>query len=222
MSGAVVHVIDDDEEMRNGVARLLRAHGHEVRTYPSAGDFLLAPARPAAGCLVLDLQMPGPSGLDLQEALARHPVALPVVFLTGHGDIASGVRAMKMGAVDFLTKPVDPAALLGAVEAALERDRAASARRAEAATLRERHARLTGREREVFAHVVAGEPNKVVARALGITERTVKMHRAQVMGKLGASSVADLVRAAQLLAADLPTPATCHLPPATCHLTPDS
>lgn len=199
MKVAVIHVVDDDAEMRDAVARLLRAHGYEVRTYSSAGDFLLAPRDSAHGCLVLDLQMPGPSGLELQESLARDAIGLPVVFLSGHGDIESSVRAMKMGAVDFLTKPAEPATILGAVAAALERDRSARERAAGAEDVRARHARLTDREREVFDRVVAGERNKVIARALGITERTVKMHRAQVMEKMQAVSVADLVRDAALL-----------------------
>jgi len=196
---AVIHVVDDDEEMRTGVARLLRSHGYEVRTYGSVGDFLLAPPAGAPGCLVLDLQMPGPSGLDLQEALARFPLALPIVFLTGHGDIASGVQAMKRGAVDFLIKPAEPAAILGAVQAAIDRDHAARSHVASLAAVRERHARLTAREREVFELVVAGERNKAIARALGITERTVKFHRTQVMAKMEAATVADLVHASQVL-----------------------
>lgn len=195
MNGPVIHIVDDDEGMRTAIARLLRAEGYEVRIYSSAGDFLLAPPPPAPGCVVLDLQMPGPSGLDLHEALQRHPLPLPVVFLTGHGDVASGVRAMKSGAVDFLTKPVQPADLLKAVAAALDRNRSARVQQDAQAC----HARLTARERSVFEHVVAGKPNKVIARALGITERTVKMHRAQVMAKMRAASVAVLVRTAGLL-----------------------
>jgi FixJ family two-component response regulator len=192
MSVAVIHVVDDDEDMRTALARLLQAEGYEVRTYASAGDFLLKPPSPGAGCLLLDLQMPGPSGLELQPA-----VSLPVVFLTGRGDVASSVSAMKAGAVDFLTKPVEPAELLKAVRAALERhDSGRLRRQAEA-----RHASLTARERSVFEHVVAGKANKQIARALGITERTVKMHRAQVMAKMQAASLADLVRAAGLLKA---------------------
>jgi FixJ family two-component response regulator len=190
MSVPVIHVVDDDESMRTAVARVLRARGYEVRTHISAGDFLLSKPEPAPGCVVLDLQMPGPSGLDLQQA-----VSLPIVFLTGHGDVASSVRAMKAGAVDFLTKPVEPELLLKAVEAALARDRSARALR----DAEHRHATLTPRERAVFEQVVAGKPNKHIARELGITERTVKMHRAQVMAKMQAGSVAELVRAAEHL-----------------------
>jgi len=199
MSVPVIHIVDDDELMRTAVARLLRATGYEVRTYASAGDFLLAPPEPVPGCLLLDLQMPGPSGLELQQALERRPMPLPVVFLTGHGDIESSVSAMKAGAVDFLTKPVGPAELLKAVEAALERDRSARARREGVDEVQAHYASLTARERSVFDHVVAGEPNKQIARALGITERTVKMHRAQVMAKMQAGSVAELVRSSEQL-----------------------
>jgi FixJ family two-component response regulator len=188
MSVPVIHVVDDDEPMRTALMRLLRTEGYEVRGYASAGEFLLAAPKESAGCLILDLQMPGPSGLELQQA-----VSLPVVFLTGRGDVGSSVRAMKAGAVDFLTKPVEPAVLLKAVAAALERNRSASAQQ----EARARHASLTARERSVLEHVVAGKANKEIARALGITERTVKMHRAQVMRKMQAGSVAELVRATQ-------------------------
>jgi FixJ family two-component response regulator len=190
MNHPVIHVVDDDEEMRTGLTRLLRAEGYEVRTYASAGDFLLKPPAPGPGCVVLDLQMPGPSGLELQQA-----VSLPVVFLTGRGDVTSSVRAMKAGAVDFLTKPVEPADLVKAVQTALERDHSRRLQREAQA----RYASLTARERSVFEHVVAGKANKEIARELGITERTVKMHRAQVMAKMQAGSVAELVRTAELL-----------------------
>ena len=190
MSIPVIHVVDDDADVRTALARLLRAEGYEVLTYSSAGDFLLKPPAPGAGCVVLDLQMPGPSGLDLQQA-----VSLPIVFLTGRGDVQSSVRAMKAGAVDFLTKPVEPAALLKAITAALERNRSMRARQDALAC----YERLTARERSVFEQVVGGKPNKQIARTLGITERTVKMHRAQVMAKMQAGSLADLVRTAQAI-----------------------
>ena len=199
VNASVVHVVDDDEPMRAAVARLLRAEGYEVRTYASAGDFLLTPPAHGPGCVVLDLQMPGPSGLELQEALQRYAIPLPVVFLTGRGDVASSVRAMKCGAVDFLTKPVEPVVLVKAVETALARDLAARAQRESTGEAKSRFVRLTQRERSVFGQVVAGKLNKQIADELGITERTVKMHRAQVMAKMEAGSLAELVRVADLL-----------------------
>jgi len=199
MNDPVVHIVDDDEDMRIAMARLFRAEGYEVRVYKSAGDFLLAPPEDGPGCVVLDLQMPGPSGLELQQALQRHPTALPIVFVTGRGDIASSVRAMKAGAIDFLTKPVEPRALLSAVDAALSRDRFARARREQVNAAEAHYAKLTDRERSVFDHVIAGRLNKQIADTLGITERTVKMHRAQVMAKMEAGSIAELVHTAELL-----------------------
>jgi FixJ family two-component response regulator len=195
----LIHVVDDDDSLRSALQRLLSAAGYRVRAYASAGEFLLDPPADAPGCLLLDLRMPGPSGLDLQEALARHGIGLPVIFLTGHGDLATGVRAMKAGAVDFLVKPVEREPLLGAVARALERDGAQRAARGADAELRARFAQLTAREREVFELVVAGRLNKQIAGALGVAERTVKAQRAQVMAKLGAANAAELGRiAAQL------------------------
>ena len=199
MNISLVHIVDDDEDMCIAMARLLRAEGYEVRTYKSAGDFLLAPPEDGPGCVVLDLQMPGPSGLELQQALQRHPTALPIVFVTGRGDIASSVRAMKAGAVDFLTKPVEPEALLKAVDAALTRNRSERARRDQANAAEARYARLTDRERSVFDQVVAGKLNKQIGDTLRISERTVKMHRAHVMAKMQAGSIAELVHTAELL-----------------------
>jgi FixJ family two-component response regulator len=195
----LIHVVDDDDSLRSALQRLLSAAGYRVRAYASAGEFLLDPPADAPGCLLLDLRMPGPSGLDLQEALARHGIGLPVIFLTGHGDLATGVRAMKAGAVDFLVKPVEREPLLGAVARALERDGAQRAARGADAELRARFAQLTAREREVFELVVAGRLNKQIAGALGVAERTVKAQRAQVMAQLGAANAAELGRiAAQL------------------------
>lgn len=200
---AVIHVIDDDDSLRVAVTRLLRAAGYEVRGYASAGDYLLAEPEDAPGCLLLDVQLPGPSGLELQDALARRRECLPIVFLTGHGDIPTSVRALKAGAVDFLTKPVRRDALLAAVASAVARHR----REREALQHRMRRRSLleslTARERDVFRGVVAGRLNKQIAAELCMAERTVKAHRAQVMRKLGASSVAELVRIAGELEHDL-------------------
>jgi FixJ family two-component response regulator len=198
----IVHVVDDDDSLRRALARLLRAAGFEVRDYASAGAFLLARPPEAPGCLVLDVRMPGPSGLELQAGLARDASPLPVVFLSGHGDVATSVQAMKAGAVDFLTKPVDREALLGAVRRALSRDADERATRARRSALRARYAALTAREREVLAGVVAGRLNKQIAADLGTAERTVKAHRAQVMEKMQVASVAELVHVADQLRED--------------------
>lgn len=189
---ATIHIVDDDDSLRQALQRLLQAAGHQVRTYASAGEFLLQPPADQPGCVLLDLRMPGPSGLDLQDALARHGVLLPVVFLTGHGDLASGVRAMKAGAVDFLTKPVERATLLDAVGRALTADAARRAARGADEALRARFAELSPRELEVFEGVAAGLLNKQIAARLGVGERTVKAQRAQVMAKLGAGNAAEL------------------------------
>jgi FixJ family two-component response regulator len=197
-AGPVVHVVEDDESSRTATARLLKTAGHAVRLYQSAAEFLEEmPGGP--GCIVLDLRMPGPSGLDLQERLATADAPMPVVFLTGHGDISQSVRAMKNGAVDFLTKPVDPAVLLEAVGRALEKDTENRTIHVRRQMLRSRYERLTPREREVFAHVISGQLNKQAAYDLGTTEHTIKVHRHRVMEKLEAGSIADLVR----MAADL-------------------
>jgi FixJ family two-component response regulator len=191
-SHAVIHVVDDDESLRTALQRLLTAAGYRVRTYASAGDFLLEPPVDAPGCLLLDLNMPGPSGLDLQESLKRHGVRLPVIFLTGHGDLRTGVRAMKAGAVDFLTKPVERETLLAAVTQAIAVDAAQRTTRSNHSDLQGRYAQLTAREREVLDLIVAGKLNKQIAGDLGIAERTVKAQRAQVMAKLGATNAAEL------------------------------
>ncbi len=195
----LIHIVDDDDSLRSALQRLLAAAGYRVKAYASAGEFLLDPPADAPGCLLLDLRMPGPSGLDLQEALARHGIRLPVIFLSGHGDLATGVRAMKAGAVDFLSKPVEREPLLAAVARALELDAAQRAASGVDREMRARFAQLTAREREVFELVAAGRLNKQIADALGIAERTVKAQRAQVMAKLGAANAAELGRiAAQL------------------------
>jgi FixJ family two-component response regulator len=195
----LVHVVDDDASLRTALLRLLGAAGFEACGYTSTGDFLmrLSPDRP--GCLLLDIRLPGPSGLDLQAALQEKGVDLPVVFMTGHADVASSLRAMKAGAVDFLIKPVEPATLLDALQRALERDAMQRAVRDEAENLRARFASLTPREREVFDRIVAGRLNKQIAGELGIAERTVKAERAEIMVKLGAGSAAELGRLAERL-----------------------
>ena len=195
----VVHVVDDDDSIRTALSRLLGAERFEVYTYASAREFVERGAEGARGCVVLDLSMPGIGGLDLQEILARDPDALPIVFLTGHGDIPASVRAMKGGAVDFLTKPVERERLLAAIETALARDAERHRRRDHLRTVQARFDDLTPREREVFDLLVTGMPNKQVGAALGTTERTVKAHRAQVMRKLGVDSVAGLVHVAVTL-----------------------
>ena len=182
----IVHVVDDDVSVRKALSRLLRP-------YSSAGDFALAAREKRRGCVLLDVKMPGPSGLDLQDVLAQEEEPLPIIFLTGHGDISKSVRAMKAGAVDFLTKPIDGQILLGAIRTALARDRAAQTSHEQMRELRERFETLTPREREVFELVVAGKLNKQIAAELNMAERTVKAHRAQVMTKMRATSLADLV-----------------------------
>jgi FixJ family two-component response regulator len=195
----LIHVVDDDESLRTALLRLLGAAGFEARGYASTGEFLLSTATDRPGCVLLDLRMPGPSGLDLQAALTQRGIGLPVVFLTGHGDVASTVQAMKSGAVDFLTKPVERETLLDAIRRALERDARDRATRAEAAELEARWANLTNRERGVVELVVGGRINKQIAQELGIAERTVKLHRSEAMAKLGVASAAELGRLAERL-----------------------
>jgi FixJ family two-component response regulator len=194
----LVRVVDDDPSFLRAVTRRLEAAGFEVAGFNSAEAFLARPGA-APGCVVVDLRMGGQSGLQLQEAVARTEEPLPIVFLTGHGDIQSSVRAMKQGAVDFLTKPVSGEALIDAVERAVAIDIGARAERQRVRELRARFGSLTAREREVFALVVRGLLNKQIAGQLGTSERTVKAHRANVMQKMHASSLPDLTRAAERL-----------------------
>lgn len=197
-----VFVIDDEADLRRALERLLTAEGFEVAGFGSAADFLAGVSNDATGCVVLDVAMPGIDGLELQQRLAGSGGRLPIVFLSGHGDIPMSVRAMKAGAIDFLTKPVKGADLLRAVDAALDMARARRSAALSAADLKARFEQLTPREREVFGHVIAGKLNKVIAADLGTTEQTIKVHRGRVMEKLGVASVADLVRAAQQLGVD--------------------
>ena len=195
----MLHVVDDDGSTRRSLARLLGGAGYGVALYASAEE-LLAVAGPAlTGCLLLDLRLPGASGLELQDRLAERGCTVPIVFLTGHGDVSASVRAMKRGAVDFLQKPVVADELFAAVSAALARGAAARQHDTELAALRARVATLSDRQRDVWLRVVRGQLNKQIAHDLGIVERTVKLHRAQAMGKLGANSTADLARIAERL-----------------------
>ncbi len=189
----VVHVVDDDDDVRVATARLLHAAGYAVQSYASAAEFMARMPIVEPGCVVLDVQLPGASGLQLHETLARGADELPVIFVTGHGNIPMSVRAMKAGAVDFLTKPVPRKALLTAVAQALARDVAARGARAHRREVQARYDRLTPREREVFAHLIGGQLNKQVAFDLGTAERTIKAHRHSVMEKLEAESITDLI-----------------------------
>jgi FixJ family two-component response regulator len=202
-----VFVVDDDPSVRRSAERLVRSAGFGVRTFGSGQEFLafIAAVRvDGPACVVLDVQLPGASGLDLQRELARTGTRIPIIFLTGRGSIPMSVRAMKEGAAEFLTKPVRPRDLLDAIRAAISTDRASQEERREEAALRERYARLTAREREVMAHVVAGLLNKQIAGDLAASERTVKFHRAHVMEKMQAGSLADLVRMAARLGLETP------------------
>jgi FixJ family two-component response regulator len=196
MTAERVYLVDDEPAVRKALGRLLRSAGIEVATFGSAEEFLGALEEEAAGCALLDVAMPGLDGLALQETLARRGIDLPVLFLTGHGDIPMSVRAMKAGASDFLTKPVDGKALVAAVRRALERGRSLARARREDAEIHRRLASLTPREREVLQGVVSGRLNKQIAADLGISEKTVKVHRGRVMEKMNAPSLAELVRLA--------------------------
>ena len=195
----IVYVVDDDPSVCRALARLLRTAGWSAETFPSADAFLSQsiPARPA--CLVLDIQLPGPSGLDLQQALARARRDVPIIFLTGHGDVPTSVRAMKAGAVDLLQKPVNDEVLLDCVRRALEKSHASLLERRKYALLQGHLDTLTPRERDVLLQVITGKLNKQIAGDLGIAEKTVKVHRGRVMQKMQAGSVADLVRMVQTL-----------------------
>ena len=208
MSPSIVHVVDDDQLIQRAMTRLLAAAGFETRTYTSALEFLSAIAPDASGCIILDVRLPDLNGLELQVALGSRGVSLPIIFLTGHGEIPDSVRAIQRGAVDFLIKPVDSNALLAAVSRAMAQDDAASAARATRQALRSRYERLTPRENEVFLHLIAGRLNKQVAANLDITERTIKLHRASIFRKLEVGSMAEMARLAADLGIDPANPAT--------------
>lgn len=202
----VVFVVDDDLAMREALQDLLASVGMDVRVFASTQEFMQAQRPDAPGCLVLDVRLPGASGLSFQEELPRAGVDLPVIFITGHGDIPMTVRAMKAGAVEFLSKPFRDQELLDAIDAAIERHRTQRRERALVAALRQRYAALTQREREVMALVSAGRVNKQIAAELGISEATVKVHRGQIMRKMQTTSLAQLVRIADTLGLSTPKP----------------
>lgn len=198
MAKPTVYIVDDDAAVRDGLKALLTVSGYTLETFESAESFLGAIDRNTTGCAVLDIRMPGMSGLDLQRELKRRGIALPVIIITGHGDVPLAVAALKAGAVDFIEKPFDSDALIGSIEEALRRG-AALASTFDRDTVASRVAQLTPREREVMDLVVAGHPNKVVADRLGIAVRTVEIHRARVMEKTGARNLSELIRMAILL-----------------------
>ena len=196
---SVVFVIDDDESVRTGLRSLIRSVGLQPELFASPREFLQAKRLDAPSCLVLDVRLPGKSGLDFQSELAAANISIPIIFITGHGDIPMSVRAMKAGAIEFLTKPFRDQDLLDAIHLALERDHAQREKEAEVASVRKRFDTLTTREREVLPLVVSGLLNKQIAAEIGTSETTAKVHRAQLMRKMGAGSLPELVRMSEKL-----------------------
>jgi two-component system response regulator FixJ len=202
-SSAIVHLIDDDEAVRQALAFLLATAGHAVRVYDSAAAFLDAAPRGQGGCIVSDVRMPGIDGLALLRRLKELGVTLPVVIMTGHGDVPLAVEAMKAGAVDFIEKPFDDEVLLSAIRIALSQQEESGQRDGDVSRIRDRILSLSERERQVLAGLVAGHPNKTIAYDLQLSPRTVEVHRANLMIKMGASSLSELVRMALLSRMDL-------------------
>lgn len=204
---AQLYLVDDEPAVRKALSRLLRSAGYAVTAFGSAREFMQQQVADAPGCLVLDVTMPEITGIELQEWLAQTRSPLPIIFITGNGDIPTSVRAMKAGAVDFLTKPVKDTDLLRAIEIALRQERENRQTRAAVSAIQERLATLTPREREVLEHVVSGQLNKQIAGDLGTVEKTIKVHRARVMDKMGVQSLAELVRLAERMGIGRATPA---------------
>ena len=196
---AVIAIVDDDPSVQRGLQRLIRSAGWKAETFASAQEFLARSRAESPNCVLLDLQLPGLSGLDIQKRMAEVGLEIPIVFLTGHGNIPASVQAMKAGAVQFLTKPADEQELLQAIEEAVERDRRMRQQHVEMSQLRGRYESLTPREQEVMQQVISGMLNKQIAAELNITEDTVKFHRGHIMRKMRADSFADLVRMAENL-----------------------
>jgi len=199
LAAGTIFLVDDDEALRRATTRLLRSHGLEVQAFESAEEFLARYDAALPGCLLLDLRLPGQSGLELQRTLAARGATPPIVFVTGHADVPTSVFAMKGGAIDFLEKPVPEKELVAALVRALQLDARARLERGQLERIQARYASLTSREREVFSEIIAGRLNKQAALTLGIAERTVKLHRSRVLEKMDAGSVADLVRMAEAL-----------------------
>jgi len=194
MSEPTVFIIDDDPSARRGLTRLVRTAGMKAESFASAGEFMASEKSDGPGCIVLDVRMPEMTGPELQEELGKAEYGMPIVFLSGHADVPTAAQAMKKGAVDFLTKPVDRDSLLGAIRVSMANDAEKRAQRVERSAIHERIKRLTSREREIMTYVITGMLNKQIAADLDISEETVKIHRGRVMQKLGIDSVADLVR----------------------------